>query len=80
MSHKKIVIIAGPNGAGKTTFARVEARVLQGGHDIPEATIRRRYAKGYENFLNVYQADVNFWQLFDNSGLEPKLIDEGANP
>ena len=59
--------------------ARVEARVLQGGHDIPEATIRRRYAKGYENFLNVYQADVNFWQLFDNSGLEPKLIDEGAN-
>ncbi|WVH09153.1 MAG: hypothetical protein EoVTN8_483 [Fluviibacter phosphoraccumulans EoVTN8] len=42
-------------------IARVEARVLQGGHDIPEATIRRRYAKGYENFLNVYQAGVNFW-------------------
>ena len=60
--------------------ARVEARVLQGGHSIPEATIRRRFLKGYENFLNVYQADVNFWQLFDNSGLEPHLIAEGANP
>lgn len=61
-------------------IARVEARVLQGGHDIPENTVRRRYIKGYENFLNIYQPSVNFWQLFDNSGLEPRLINEGANP
>jgi predicted ABC-type ATPase len=61
-------------------IARVEARVLQGGHDIPENTVRRRYIKGYENFLNIYQPSVNFWQLFDNSGLEPQLINEGANP
>jgi len=61
-------------------IARVEARVMQGGHHIPEAIVRRRFIKGYENFLNVYQADVNFWQLFDNSGLEPQLIDEGVNP
>ncbi len=61
-------------------IARVEARVLQGGHHIPEETIRRRFAKGYENFRNVYQSDVNFWQLFDNSSVEPKLLEEGANP
>lgn len=61
-------------------IARVEARVLQGGHHIPEETIRRRFIKGYENFLNVYQSGVNFWQLFDNSGLEPQLLEEGANP
>ncbi len=60
--------------------ARVEARVLQGGHHIPEETIRRRFIKGYENFRNVYQSSVNFWQLFDNSGLEPELLEEGANP
>jgi predicted ABC-type ATPase len=53
---------------------------LQGGHNIPEATIRRRFAKGYENFRNVYQSGVNFWQLFDNGGLEPELVEEGANP
>ena len=61
-------------------IARVEARVLQGGHNIPEETIRRRFIKGYENFRNVYQSGVNFWQLFDNSGLEPQLLEEGANP
>ena len=61
-------------------IARVEARVLQGGHHIPEETIRRRFSKGYENFRNVYQSDVNFWQLFDNSSVEPKLLEEGANP
>lgn len=61
-------------------IARVGARVLQGGHHIPEETIRRRFAKGYENFRQMYQQRVNFWQLFDNSGLEPQLLEEGANP
>ncbi len=61
-------------------IARVGARVLQGGHHIPEETIHRRFIKGYENFRNVYQPRVNFWQLFDNSGLEPQLLEEGANP
>lgn len=60
-------------------IARVQARVLQGGHDIPEDTIRRRFIKGYQNFRNVYRKGVNFWQLFDNSDLEPKLLEEGAN-
>ena len=61
-------------------IARVQSRVLQGGHDIPEGTIQRRFVKGYENFQNVYRKSVNFWQLFDNSELEPKLLEEGANP
>ena len=61
-------------------IARVQSRVLQGGHEIPEDTIRRRFTKGYENFQNVYREGVNFWQLFDNSGIEPKLLEEGANP
>lgn len=54
--------------------------MVQGGHHIPEETIHRRFIKGYENFRNVYQPRVNFWQLFDNSGLEPQLLEEGANP
>ena len=54
--------------------------MVQGGHHIPEETIHRRFIKGYENFRNVYQSGVNFWQLFDNSGLEPQLLEEGANP
>ena len=32
-------------------IARVQERVRAGGHDVPEATIRRRYKRGVENFF-----------------------------
>ena len=34
--------------------ARVANRVRQGGHDIPEATIRRRFEAGLRNFFRMY--------------------------
>ena len=78
MADKEIVIIAGPNGAGKTTFAltylRVQ-RVAQGGHNIPEEVIRRRFEAGLKNLHDVYSARVDDWVLFDNSGLVPVVID-----
>jgi len=46
---------------------RVAARVRSGGHDIPEATIRRRYLAGLHAFFEVYQPLVNSWRLYDNS-------------
>ena len=55
-------------------------RVRQGGHDIPIATIRRRFVAGLKNFREVYQARVDFWQWFDNSGPAPQLREEGGNP
>ena len=48
---------------------RVAARVRSGGHDIPEATIRRRYNTGLQAFFEVYQPLVDRWRLYDNSGL-----------
>ncbi len=33
---------------------RVASRVMQGGHDIPEATIRRRFAAGVRLFRTLY--------------------------
>jgi predicted ABC-type ATPase len=32
---------------------RVNARVKEGGHNIPEEVIRRRYKKGLFNLLNI---------------------------
>jgi predicted ABC-type ATPase len=61
-------------------IARVAMRVLQGGHDIPPATIRRRFDAGLANFRNTYRVRVNYWQLFDNSGETTLLLDEGENP
>ncbi len=60
--------------------ARVANRVRQGGHNIPTETIRRRFESGLIHFRNAYRHRVDFWQLFDNSGDSPLLIEEGANP
>ena len=59
---------------------RVALRVSQGGHDIPESVIRRRFYAGLRNFENSYRHCVDFWQHIDNSGIMPILIEEGKNP
>lgn len=59
---------------------RVAERVRQGWHDIPEATIRRRFAAGLQLFRNVYQPLVDQWTVYDNSGDEPILIDWSNKP
>ena len=61
-------------------IARVALRVSQGGHDIPEDVIRRRFAAGMENFLQTYRTLVSDWQWVDNSIKGGRLIEEGKNP
>jgi predicted ABC-type ATPase len=58
---------------------RVRERVRLGGHDVPDATIRRRYHRGIRNFLNLYQSLANTWALYDNSASgEPSFVAEGT--
>ncbi len=59
---------------------RVAERVKQGGHNVAEEVIRRRFAAGMRHFLETYRQRVDYWMWFDNSGLEPVLVDEGKNP
>ncbi len=54
-------------------------RVLAGGHDIPEDTVRRRYESGINNFNKLYRQIVDEWSLYENSGVAPVLLDEGIN-
>lgn len=56
---------------------RVAQRVRQGGHDVPESVIRRRFTVGRLNFENQYRAAVDSWALYDNSGEEPTLLEWG---
>lgn len=56
-------------------ISRVARRVLQGGHNIPEDVIRRRFKAGLENFHKRYSNVVNSWAFYDSSGMHPKLID-----
>lgn len=59
----------------ETAIARVRNRVAQGGHDVPETTIRRRFSGGIENFHNIYKQLVDAWLFYDNSGNEPIPLD-----
>ena len=69
-----------PGWARDAAFAvqRVAERVRQGGHHIPEATIRRRFHLGLRLFGTVYQSLVDEWMLFDNAGDEPILLKWGV--
>jgi predicted ABC-type ATPase len=46
---------------------RVAGRVRQGGHDVPESTIRQRYARGLRNLFNLYLPMADRWHVYDNS-------------
>jgi len=58
-------------------LARVAQRVLQGGHNIPEEVVRRRFVAGRANFENLYSGLVDAWVLYDNSEAVPVLLDWG---
>jgi predicted ABC-type ATPase len=61
--------------SAEIAIARVAQRVKQGGHNIPEATIIRRFNAGLENFHQRYKNCVDAWLHFDNSTEIPILID-----
>ncbi len=63
----------------ETAIARVVERVRQGGHDIPEAVIRRRFAAGLRNLENAYKSAVDTWAKYDNVGERPALLEWGEN-
>lgn len=55
--------------------ARVQQRVRQGGHDIPESVIRRRFTLGLNNFHQHYAPVVDAWALYNNAGEAPTILD-----
>ena len=56
---------------------RVKARVAEGGHDIPEETIIRRYKKGLRNLVNIFIDISDYWLVVDNTQNPFQLIAQG---
>jgi predicted ABC-type ATPase len=73
--HVKLFFLMLPSP--EMAIARVALRVSQGGHDVPEAVIRRRFVAGLRNFHEHYKALVDAWALVDNSGVEPVFLEIG---
>lgn len=59
-------------------ISRVANRVKEGGHDIPEEVIRRRYHSGLENFFKLFLPKVDNWIFVDNSGTLYDILAEGS--
>jgi predicted ABC-type ATPase len=70
--HVKLLFLSLPNV--DVALARVAARVAQGGHNVPEDIIRRRFESGLKNFDRIYKRQVDAWMLYDNSQSKPKII------
>ncbi len=56
---------------------RVATRVSEGGHNIPEDVIRRRYSKSIKNLFNIFIPICDIWQIYDNSENPRRLIGSG---
>jgi predicted ABC-type ATPase len=55
-------------------LARIADRVRQGGHNVPEAIVRRRFNKGLRNLFHFYRPLLNSWLILDNSTDRPRII------
>ena len=57
---------------------RVAQRVKEGGHNIPENVIKRRYVAGIKNLFRIFIPIVDSWLIADNSAVPRILIAEGG--
>jgi predicted ABC-type ATPase len=60
--------------SAELALSRVRGRVLRGGHNIPEAVVRRRFERSIRNFLGEYRQLGDRWIMFDNSAAELSII------
>ena len=75
--HVKLIFLSLPTA--DLAVARVAARAAQGGHNVPEEVIRRRFDAGLRNFEDLYRTLVNTWAVYENSGPTPVPIASGDN-
>jgi predicted ABC-type ATPase len=60
-------------GNPEKNVQRVRARFAQGGHDVPDEDIRRRYVRSLANLPAALRLAHQAW-LHDNAGDEPRLV------
>ncbi len=74
--HVKLIFLQLPSV--ELSLARVAARVAQGGHNVEETVVRRRFRAGLGNFHELYRSLVDSWVLYDNSGSVPRIVETGG--
>jgi predicted ABC-type ATPase len=63
----------------EVAISRVQQRVLQKGHHVPDTIVRRRYFRGLVNFFDLYRPLATTWRMYDSIGSTgPRLIAAGG--
>ena len=57
---------------------RVAERVKNGGHNVEEHIVRRRYTSGVRNLFKLYLPVVDYFILIDNSVVPREVVAEGS--
>lgn len=57
-------------------IARVRERVKKGGHNVPSADIKRRFARSLHQLTVAYAPLADRWAVWDNQSSPPTLIAE----
>jgi predicted ABC-type ATPase len=57
---------------------RVKNRVAEGGHNVNELTVRRRYRTGILNLFDLYMPICDYWMITDNSLSPMEVIAKGV--
>jgi predicted ABC-type ATPase len=57
---------------------RVKTRVKEGGHNIPEDIIKRRYKRGLSNLFKIYLSLLSEIMILDNSNDSIEIIATGS--
>jgi len=60
----------------EVSLSRIARRVSEGGHNVQEVDVRRRFDRAIAN-LPAYIDQVDNWRVFDNATLKPKVVAEG---
>ncbi len=74
--HLFYLWIPGPDLA----LLRIRDRVENGGHNVPERDVRRRFGRSLGNLFTLYRPLLDTLHFFDNASDTPRLIfkDEGG--
>ncbi|HUZ66941.1 MAG TPA: AAA family ATPase [Beijerinckiaceae bacterium] len=58
-------------------LTRIARRVAEGGHDVPEPDVRRRFVRSLQN-LPAYAEHCDLWRVFDANSAPIKVVAEGG--
>ncbi|MCI5066231.1 zeta toxin family protein [bacterium] len=61
------------------SIQRVSFRAREGGHNIPESDLRRRFPRSLAHFFSLYRNLADNWYFFDNTGTAARLIAHSDN-